>query len=59
MNGLKPLEQQNVTYVSQKLLDHWRQGKTTPRPFFCQVEAAETLIWLNEVCRIQQRDSVS
>ena len=46
---LKPPEQQNVTYVSQKLLRHWREGKTTPRPFFCQVEAAETLIWLNEV----------
>ena len=46
---IKPTEQWNVTYVTQKLLSHWREGKTTPRPFFCQVEAAETLIWLNEV----------
>lgn len=45
----KSLDKQNVTYATQKLLSHWREGNTTPRPFFCQVEAAETFIWLNEV----------
>lgn len=45
----KPGEQWNVTYATKKLLTQWREGKTTPRPFFCQIEAAETLIWLNEV----------
>ncbi|MDA7984293.1 MAG: DEAD/DEAH box helicase family protein [Alphaproteobacteria bacterium] len=45
----KPPERWNVTYVTQKLLMHWREGRVEPRLFFCQVEAAETLIWLNEV----------
>jgi type III restriction enzyme len=32
------------------LLEHWRSHKfTEQRPFFCQVEAAETAIWLTEV----------
>ncbi len=39
-----------VTPETGRLLDHWRnypfQGI---RPFFCQVEAAETAIWLTEV----------
>ncbi|MFZ5627972.1 MAG: BPTD_3080 family restriction endonuclease [Spirochaetota bacterium] len=39
-----------VTPETARLLLHWRdpsfQGM---RPFFCQVEAAETLIWLTEV----------
>lgn len=41
-----------VTPVTQRLLQHWRhynfQG---PRPFFCQLEAVETAIWLTEVAR--------
>ena len=40
-----------VTGVTQRLLEHWR-GITTsagPRPFFCQIEAVETIIWLTEV----------
>ncbi|WP_181707637.1 BPTD_3080 family restriction endonuclease [Chthonobacter rhizosphaerae] len=45
-----------VTPATQKLLQHWRhhafQG---PRPFFCQIEAAETAIWLTEVARTQRR----
>lgn len=39
-----------VTPVTQRLLQFWR-GHTfeTVRPFFCQVEAVETAIWLAEV----------
>ena len=33
-----------------RLLQHWRHHKYSGiRPFFCQVEAAETAIWLTEV----------
>ena len=45
----KPADKQGITYITQKLLEHWKEGDATPRPFFCQVEAAETFIWLNEV----------
>jgi type III restriction enzyme len=39
-----------VTAVSQRLLEHWRHHDFIgPRPFFCQVEAVETIIWLTEV----------
>jgi type III restriction enzyme len=40
-----------VTPATQRLLQHWRRqdGWLGPRPFFCQVEAAETAIWLTEV----------
>ena len=39
-----------VTGVTQRLLEHWRHHKFNgPTPFFCQVEAAETIIWLTEV----------
>lgn len=39
-----------VTPETARLLQHWRHHQfNTYRPFFCQVEAAETLIWLSEV----------
>jgi len=39
-----------VTPETVRLLDHWRNHKfASIRPFFCQVEAVETLIWLTEV----------
>jgi type III restriction enzyme len=39
-----------VTPETARLLDHWRNHKfASIRPFFCQVEAVETLIWLTEV----------
>lgn len=39
-----------VTYITRELLRHWRSGKFDyERPFFCQVEALETIIWLTEV----------
>ncbi len=44
-----PPEKWNVSNETKELLRHWREGKTNPRLFFCQLEAAETLIWLNEI----------
>ncbi|MCA9279597.1 MAG: restriction endonuclease, partial [Phycisphaerales bacterium] len=39
-----------VTPETTRLLQHWRHHVfSTLRPFFCQVEAVETLIWLSEV----------
>lgn len=39
-----------VTPETSRLLQHWRHHKFTDiRPFFCQIEAAETAIWLSEV----------
>jgi type III restriction enzyme len=42
-----------VTPVTATLLRHWRALQADPsaqfRPFFCQVEAVETAIWLAEV----------
>jgi type III restriction enzyme len=39
-----------VTPETARLLQHWRHHNFSgPRPFFCQVEAAETAIWLTEV----------
>jgi type III restriction enzyme len=35
------------------LLDHWRSGETKPPLFFCQIEAVETIIWLEEVAARQ------
>ena len=39
-----------VTGVTRRLLEHWnkREGADDLRLFFCQMEAAETLIWLVE-----------
>lgn len=40
----------HVTPETARLLQHWRHHKfSSLRPFFCQVEAAETIIWLTEV----------
>lgn len=45
-----PPAQWRVTPETARLLEHWRNHKFTGvRPFFCQVEAAETAIWLTEV----------
>ena len=39
-----------VTPETARLLQHWRSYNfPNVRPFFCQVEAAETVIWLTEV----------
>ena len=46
-----PLQSQwQVTPETARLLEHWRHYQFNDvRPFFCQVEAAETAIWLTEV----------
>ncbi len=39
-----------VTPETARLLQHWRHYNFNDvRPFFCQIEAAETAIWLSEV----------
>jgi type III restriction enzyme len=39
-----------VTPATTRLLQHWRHHRfDSVRPFFCQVEAVETIIWLTEV----------
>jgi type III restriction enzyme len=42
-----------VTPETARLLQHWRHHDfTNIRPFFCQVEAVETVIWLTEVAPV-------
>ena len=42
--------QWRVTPETARLLKHWRHHAfSNLRPFFCQVEAAETVVWLTEV----------
>jgi type III restriction enzyme len=42
--------QWQVTPATQRLLQHWRHHQfENLRPFFCQIEAVETAIWLAEV----------
>ncbi len=42
--------QWQVTPETARLLQHWRHHNfASVRPFFCQVEAVETAIWLTEV----------
>jgi type III restriction enzyme len=42
--------QWNVTPETARLLQHWRSHEfQSIRPFFCQIEAVETIIWLTEV----------
>ncbi|MDB6034302.1 MAG: restriction endonuclease, partial [Verrucomicrobiales bacterium] len=42
--------QWQVTPETARLLHHWRHHKFPDvRPFFCQIEAVETAIWLTEV----------
>ena len=45
-----------VTPTTQRLLEHWRGSNFAgQRPFFCQIEAIETLIWLTEVARSRRQ----
>jgi type III restriction enzyme len=45
-----------VTPTTVRLLTHWRHHEFESfKPFFCQIEAVETLIWLNEVARNERR----
>ena len=41
-----------VTPATARLLNHWRSDQFQGvKPFFCQVEAVETVIWLTEVAK--------
>jgi type III restriction enzyme len=47
----------HVTPESARLLQHWRHHAfSSVRPFFCQVEAVETAIWLSEVAPTLGKD---
>ena len=49
----------NVTPETARLLKHWRHHDFSDiRPFFCQVEAVETVIWLTEVAPQSRRRAV-
>ncbi|MDX0001583.1 restriction endonuclease [Sinorhizobium meliloti] len=51
-----PQSSWGVSPATARLLNHWRnhpfQGV---RPFFCQIEAVETIIWLTEVARSKKQ----
>ncbi|MGD7653137.1 MAG: BPTD_3080 family restriction endonuclease [Verrucomicrobiales bacterium] len=48
--ALKDPRDWGVTPETARLLQHWRHHKFAGlKPFFCQVEAVETAIWLTEV----------
>ena len=45
-----------VSPHTRRLLQHWRREEwQNQRPFFCQIEAVETAIWLTEVARLDRR----
>jgi len=47
----------HVSPETARLLEHWRHHTFTGvRPFFCQIEAAETAIWLTEVAPYLGKD---
>ncbi len=51
-----PSNQWNVTPETARLLAHWRTHPFSGiRPFFCQIEAVETAIWLTEVAPQSKR----
>ncbi|MEX2145754.1 MAG: DEAD/DEAH box helicase family protein, partial [Candidatus Rokuibacteriota bacterium] len=48
--GISNASAWGVTPETARLLQHWRyHGFGSVRPFFCQIEAVETAIWLTEV----------
>ena len=53
-----PPSQWKVTPETQRLLLHWRDPDRERKLFFCQREAAETLIWLTEVAPKEFRDEI-
>ena len=54
-----PESEQGVTRDTARLLKHWRHHKFSDiQPFFCQVEAVETVIWITEVAPAQRSREV-
>ncbi len=47
-----------VTPTTRRLLEHWNNPENEPRLFFCQREAVETAIYLNEFDNKQRNDSL-
>ena len=45
-----------VTPVTRRLLQHWRSPDRTRKLFFCQIEAAETAVWLTEIAPKAESD---
>ncbi|MGH9618658.1 MAG: BPTD_3080 family restriction endonuclease [Bryobacteraceae bacterium] len=45
-----------ATNVTRDLLRHWWRADRSRRLFFCQLEAAETIIYLAEICFAGRRD---
>ena len=57
--ALPNASQWQVTPETARLLQHWRAHKFSGvRPFFCQLEAAETAIWLTEVAGLSKNGKV-
>jgi len=57
--ALPNANQWQVTPETARLLQHWRSHKFSGvRPFFCQLEAAETAIWLTEVAGLSKNGKV-
>lgn len=46
-----------VTPTTRRLLEHWNNPQNEPRLYFCQREAVETAIYLNEYENRQRNDS--
>lgn len=44
-----PKKDWKATPITASLLEWWRKPKDGKRPYFCQLEAVETAIWLEEV----------
>jgi type III restriction enzyme len=54
--ALPNLQDWKVTPETARLLQHWRHFRfNSIRPFFCQIEAVETIVWLTEVLKISHR----
>lgn len=45
------LQMTSVTPVTRRLLEHWKNPERDKRLYFCQIEAAETAIYLAEAAR--------
>jgi len=47
-----------ATHTTRTLLRHWSDSGRERKLFFCQLEAAETIIWLMEAATPKQREEV-
>lgn len=53
---VQPVDRCGVSPITARLLNHWRNHNFQQiRPFFCQIEAVETAIWLLEVVGVTRR----